>query len=75
MATSSYQIEGAVAEDGQLPSIWDTFSHTAGKIAGGANGGIACDDYYRWQDDAENGSAWADSMGPDGQVHDPDRAR
>jgi beta-glucosidase len=51
VATSSYQIEGAAAEDGRLPSIWDTFSHTAGKIAGGANGDIACDHYHRWRDD------------------------
>ena len=31
-ATASYQIEGAVAEDGRTPSIWDTFSHTPGKV-------------------------------------------
>ena len=31
-ATASYQIEGAVAEDGRTPSIWDTFSHTPGAV-------------------------------------------
>ena len=32
VASASYQIEGAVSEDGRLPSIWDTFSHTPGKV-------------------------------------------
>ena len=32
-ATAAYQIEGAVAEDGRAPSIWDTFSRTPGKVA------------------------------------------
>ena len=31
-ATASYQIEGAAQEDGRGPSIWDTFSHTPGKV-------------------------------------------
>ncbi|MFE8957656.1 GH1 family beta-glucosidase [Streptomyces iakyrus] len=50
-ATSAYQIEGAVAEDGRSPSIWDTFSHTPGKTAGGDHGDVACDHYHRWRED------------------------
>ncbi|MDI3312489.1 MAG: family 1 glycosylhydrolase, partial [Thermoanaerobacterium sp.] len=37
-ATSSYQIEGAVNEDGRTPSIWDTFSKTEGKTYNGHTG-------------------------------------
>jgi beta-glucosidase len=51
VATSSYQIEGAVNEDGRGPSIWDTFSHTPGKVRGGDNGDVACDHYHRWPQD------------------------
>jgi beta-glucosidase len=50
-ATSAYQVEGAVAADGRLPSIWDTFSHTEGAIDGGDNGDVACDHYHRWDED------------------------
>ncbi|SEG12556.1 beta-glucosidase [Actinacidiphila yanglinensis] len=50
-ATAAYQIEGAVDEDGRAPSIWDTFSHTPGKVAGGDTGDVACDHYHRWQED------------------------
>ncbi|MFF3498326.1 GH1 family beta-glucosidase [Streptomyces sp. NPDC003247] len=50
-ATSAYQIEGAVREDGRTPSIWDTFSHTPGKTAGGEHGDIAVDHYHRYRDD------------------------
>ncbi|MFD5661952.1 GH1 family beta-glucosidase [Streptomyces hirsutus] len=50
-ATSAYQIEGAVREDGRTPSIWDTFSHTPGKTAGGDTGDIANDHYHRYRDD------------------------
>src|SRR5882757_11460105 len=44
-ATASYQVEGAVHEDGRGPSIWDTFSHTAGKTFNGDTGDVA-DDYF-----------------------------
>ena len=50
-ATSAYQIEGAVTEDGRSPSIWDTFSHTPGAIDNGDHGDIACDHYHRWRED------------------------
>jgi len=46
-ATASYQIEGAVAEGGRGPSIWDTFSHTPGRILDGTTGDRACDHYHR----------------------------
>ncbi|MBX6383136.1 MAG: beta-glucosidase [Microbispora sp.] len=50
-ATASYQIEGAVTEDGRGPSIWDTFSHTPGKVRDGHTGDVACDHYHRWRED------------------------
>lgn len=52
-ATSSYQIEGAVNEDGRGQSIWDIFSHTPGKIANNENGDVACDSYNRYRDDTQ----------------------
>ena len=53
VATSAYQIEGAANEDGRGASIWDVFSHTAGKVANGENGDVACDHYHRWQSDLD----------------------
>ncbi|MCY4757170.1 GH1 family beta-glucosidase [Pelomonas aquatica] len=51
--TSSYQIEGAVHEDGRLESIWDRFCATPGKVLRGETGATACDHYHRWQDDLD----------------------
>lgn len=50
-ATSAYQIEGAWNEGGRGPSIWDTFSHQAGRTFGGHTGDSAADHYHRWRDD------------------------
>ncbi|WP_321925586.1 GH1 family beta-glucosidase [Paraburkholderia guartelaensis] len=52
-ATASYQIEGAIHEDGRLPSIWDTFSATPGKVLAGDTGAVACDHYHRWEADLD----------------------
>lgn len=52
-ATASYQVEGAAAEDGRGPSIWDTFSHTPGRVWNGDTGDVACDHYHRWESDLD----------------------
>lgn len=52
-ATASYQIEGAVREDGRGPSIWDTFSHTPGKTTNGDTGDVADDHYHRLDADLD----------------------
>jgi len=52
-STASYQIEGAVDEDGRGKSIWDVFSHTPGMVKGGDTGDVACDHYHRWLEDVE----------------------
>lgn len=50
-ASASYQIEGAPYDDGKGPSVWDTFTHTEGKIKNGDTGDIACDHYHRFRED------------------------
>jgi beta-glucosidase len=48
VATSAFQIEGALDADGRGPSIWDDFPSDAGET-----GAVACDHYRRWRDDVE----------------------
>jgi beta-glucosidase len=50
-ATAAYQIEGASAEGGRTPSIWDTFSVKPGNVIGGHTGDVATDHYHRYVDD------------------------
>ncbi|XAR65846.1 Beta-glucosidase [Bertholletia excelsa] len=52
-ATSAYQVEGAWNEGGRGPSIWDSFSHTSGKICDGSNGDIAVDQYHCYKEDID----------------------
>jgi beta-glucosidase len=51
VATSAFQIEGAARADGKGASIWDTFSHTPGKVIDGGNGDVACEHYHRYAED------------------------
>ncbi len=50
-ATSAYQIEGAIAEDGRGSSVWDCFTEDAGRVSDGDSGAIACDHYHRYRED------------------------
>lgn len=50
-ATASYQVEGAIDEDGRKPSIWDTFCSVEGNISHGDSGDVAADQYHRYQED------------------------
>jgi beta-glucosidase len=52
-AAASYQIEGAVNEDGRGKSIWDIFSHIKENMADGETGDTACDHYHRYKEDAQ----------------------
>jgi beta-glucosidase len=53
VATSSFQIEGAVDADGRGPSIWDTFARVPGAVVGGDDGAVACDHYHRLEEDLD----------------------
>ena len=50
-ATAAYQIEGAAAEDGRGPSVWDTFCRRPGAIEQGHTGDRATDHYHRYKED------------------------
>jgi beta-glucosidase len=50
VSTSSFQIEGAVNEDGRGPSVWDTRGHL-GLVANKDTGDVACDHYHRYPED------------------------
>ncbi len=51
VSTSAFQIEGATHEGERGQSIWDTFTETEGKIAGGEDAKVAADHYHRYPED------------------------
>ncbi len=53
VATSAYQIEGAVADDGRGDSVWDVFCRQPGAIRDGHTGAVADDHYHRWPEDID----------------------
>ena len=52
-SSSAYQIEGAWNIDGKGVNIWDTFSHTPGKVWGNDTGDVACDSYHKYKEDVK----------------------
>ncbi|KAI5456977.1 glycoside hydrolase superfamily [Mariannaea sp. PMI_226] len=52
-ATSAFQIEGAVSQDGKGKSIWDTYTHLQPSRTNGENADIACDHYHRVPQDVD----------------------
>ena len=52
-ATSAYQIEGAVKEDGKGEHIWDVYTKEPGKVYSNHTGEVACDHYHRYKEDVQ----------------------
>ena len=51
VATSAYQVEGAVDADGRGDSVWDVFCRRPGAVLDGSDGTVACDSYRRGDQD------------------------
>ncbi len=50
-ASASYQVEGAVFEDGRGLSVWDMMCRKEGKIYQGQTGNVACNHYHLYKED------------------------
>lgn len=50
-ATAAGQVEGAAAEDGRGPSVWDAWASEPGRIADGSTPEVAADHYRRMEED------------------------
>lgn len=53
VASASYQIEGAVNEDGRGLTDWDVYTHQKGNVVDGSNGDVACDHYHLFREDVK----------------------
>lgn len=53
VATSAYQIEGAVDRDGRAPSIWDSFCRAEGKVRDGETGAKGAAHCERLEEDLD----------------------
>lgn len=53
VATSAYQIEGAIEEDGRGLCIWDEFARLPGAVARGDTAAVATDHYHHWREDVD----------------------
>ena len=79
-ATASYQIEGAVAEDGRAPEhLGHVLATRPGTVDDGDTGDVACDHYHRWREDldlmAELGPDVLPLLGRRGRASCPTGAR
>jgi beta-glucosidase len=52
-AAAAAQVEGAARRDGKGESIWDRFAATPGMVRGGDTPEVACDQYHRYEGDAD----------------------
>ncbi|CAN6167615.1 unnamed protein product [Urochloa humidicola] len=50
--SSAFQVEGAAAEDGRTPSIWDTFTHE-GYSYDGSTADVSADQYHHYKEDVK----------------------
>lgn len=51
VASSAYQIEGAIEADGRGKSVWEMFERRPGTIRHGHTGAVACEHYHRYESD------------------------
>ncbi|MEM8873714.1 MAG: GH1 family beta-glucosidase [Planctomycetota bacterium] len=81
VAAASYQVEGGHT-DGRVPSVWDMHAAWPGKVFEEHNGSVACDQYNRYEEDAQLMAdlgakayrfsiAWPRVMSDDGQLNKP----